>query len=235
MATTVLTKIWKRDSPTIKVGIFKDKVYNPPMDMGHNIRGGGTLLGTCASKRRAEYTDRNVKTTPALFRATNPSKEILYMVVPTSLIFSIYSYLSWIVCFVFERVNKAFFSSVRAPDNEEIVNFYWSISRAPRQWPAGMGGQSPLLSPCNRPALCYLFCPKMHAPILCGEYAVLFHKIQILVAETGVFKLTPWVLSRYRQTEEGITIHLLVLHYSYHPWRRNMCLQKFEWLSSLIN
>ena len=40
---------------------------------------------------QAKYTVQNVQTTLALFRANIPSKEILYMVVPASLPFSMYS------------------------------------------------------------------------------------------------------------------------------------------------
>ena len=46
-----------------------------------------TLLSARFRRKKVEYTVQNVETKPALFRATTPSKEILLMVVPASLLF----------------------------------------------------------------------------------------------------------------------------------------------------
>ena len=40
------------------------------------------------------------------------------------------------VCFIFKRARAPWHFLIG--ETEEIVIFYWSISRAPRQWPAGM-------------------------------------------------------------------------------------------------
>ena len=100
------------------------------------------LCSSSGEWRRAGHTVWNVETKPALFRANTPSKEILLMVVPASLLlilifivtltvtmncFSLCN--SWVVLIVVQKRQSYILVSDKISKQGLSVAYKWSVSR----------------------------------------------------------------------------------------------------------